>query len=46
MIENQSFPDPMSLDHRADLATVLSAWHGTTVRLEQTHEALRTEVCG
>lgn len=45
MSEQQSFPDPMSLDHRADLATVLSAWHGATVRLEQTHEALRMEVC-
>lgn len=28
----------------ADLETVLTAWHGATVRLEQTHEALREEV--
>jgi len=33
-----------SLDGNADLATVLAAWHNATVRLEQTHEALRTEV--
>ncbi len=39
-----SFPDPMALDHTADLQTVLAAWHGATVRLEQTHEALRAEV--
>ena len=29
----------------ADLETVLAAWHAATVRLEQTHEALREEVC-
>lgn len=28
----------------ADLQAVLAAWHGATVRLEQTHEALRSEV--
>jgi signal transduction histidine kinase len=28
----------------ADLHTVLAAWHGATVRLEQTHETLRAEV--
>jgi len=39
------FPDPMSLDDRAELTTVLAAWHGATLRLEQTHEALRAEVC-
>lgn len=38
------FPDPMTLDHTADLQTVLAAWHGATLRLEQTHEALRAEV--
>ena len=27
-----------------DLETVLAAWHGATVRLEQTHSALREEV--
>jgi signal transduction histidine kinase len=36
--------DPMLLDETADLQTVLAAWHGATVRLEQTHEALREEV--
>lgn len=30
---------------RADLEAVLAAWHTATVRLEQTHEALRMEVC-
>ena len=33
------------LDGRADLEAVLTAWHAATVRLEQTHEALRDEVC-
>ena len=33
--------DPMLLDDSADLETVLAAWHAATVRLEQTHEALR-----
>ena len=32
------------LDEKADLQTVLAAWHGATVRLEQTHESLRREV--
>lgn len=32
------------LDAGADLETVLAAWHGATLRLEQTHEALRAEV--
>ena len=32
------------LDASADLETVLAAWHDATVRLEQTHEALRSEV--
>ena len=40
--ENAS--DPMLLDDRADLQTVLTAWHTATLRLEQTHEALREEV--
>lgn len=44
MNQPRIFPDPMSLDRRADLETVLEAWHGATVRLEQTHEALRSEV--
>jgi signal transduction histidine kinase len=36
--------EPAPLDATADLETVLSAWHDATVRLEQTHEALRSEV--
>ncbi len=36
--------EPLALDGSADLQTVLEAWHGATVRLEQTHEALRSEV--
>jgi signal transduction histidine kinase len=38
------FPDPLAIDHTADLQTVLEAWHGATIKLEQTHEALRAEV--
>ena len=30
---------------RADLETVINAWNDATLRLEQTHEALREEVC-
>jgi signal transduction histidine kinase len=33
-----------TLDATADLETVLTAWHDATVRLEHTHEALRSEV--
>ncbi len=36
--------DALRLDASADLQTVLAAWHGATLRLEQTHEALRAEV--
>lgn len=36
--------DTNLLDAGADLETVLAAWHGATLRLEQTHEALRAEV--
>ncbi len=36
--------DPIALDGSADLQTVLAAWHGATLRLEQTHKALRGEV--
>lgn len=32
------------LNPESDLETVLAAWHGATLRLEQTHEALRCEV--
>jgi len=34
----------MSHEQRGDLETILEAWHDATVRLEQTHEALRSEV--
>jgi signal transduction histidine kinase len=33
-----------AVDANADLETVLAAWHDATVRLEHTHEALRSEV--
>jgi len=36
--------DPASLDASADLQTILAAWHTATLRLEQTHNALRDEV--
>lgn len=36
--------DLPQLDQRADLETVLSAWHAATLRLEKTHEALQSEV--
>src|ERR1700678_2612085 len=45
MVQANDFPDPMALDSSADLQTVLAAWHGATLRLEQTHSALRAEVC-
>src|ERR1700749_366181 len=45
MNSTTQYPDPMTLDSRADLEQVLAAWHGATLRLEQTHEALRAEVC-
>ena len=44
MTRSLTLVDPISLDASADLETVLAAWHGATVRLEQTHEALRAEV--
>ncbi len=37
-------PEPAKLDPNADLETVLAAWQEATLRLEQTHEALRAEV--
>ena len=37
-------PQPVSLESSTDLETVLAAWQNATVRLEQTHEALRAEV--
>lgn len=36
--------DDRSLHSNADLETVLAAWHEATVRLEQTHEVLQSEV--
>jgi signal transduction histidine kinase len=36
--------DPTTLDAGADLQTILAAWHTATLRLEQTHNALREEV--
>jgi signal transduction histidine kinase len=36
--------EPEQLDATADLQTVLAAWHNATLRLEQTHDALRQEV--
>jgi signal transduction histidine kinase len=36
--------DPTTLDASADLQTILAAWHTATLRLEQTHDALRDEV--
>jgi signal transduction histidine kinase len=44
MPRSLTLTDPISLDASADLETVLAAWHGATIRLEQTHEALRGEV--
>ena len=34
----------ISVESSTDLETVLAAWHTATIRLEQTHEALRSEV--
>src|SRR5208283_6158459 len=36
--------EPAGLDASADLQTILAAWHTATLRLEQTHDALRDEV--
>ena len=36
--------DPANLDSSADLQIILAAWHTATLRLEQTHDALRDEV--
>jgi signal transduction histidine kinase len=36
--------DPSLLDRSASLETVLAAWHTATLRLQETHEALRGEV--
>ncbi len=44
MTEDRMLAEALKLDTSADLQTVLAAWHGATVRLERTHEALRAEV--
>ena len=44
MSEDRIVPEPLPVDGNADLEAVLAAWHTATVRLEQTHEALRAEV--
>ncbi len=44
MSEETVLAGPRPLDSSADLETVLAAWHTATLRLEQTHEALREEV--
>jgi len=44
MSEDHVLPEPLTLEGSADLETVLAAWQEATVRLEQTHEALRGEV--
>jgi signal transduction histidine kinase len=44
MSEETVLACPLPLDASADLETVLTAWHTATLRLEQTHEALRAEV--
>jgi signal transduction histidine kinase len=44
MNKSVSSVDPTSLDASADLQTILAAWHTATLRLEQTHDALRSEV--
>jgi signal transduction histidine kinase len=44
MSEETVLAGTLPLDSNADLETVLTAWHTATLRLEQTHEALRAEV--
>jgi signal transduction histidine kinase len=44
MNENENFPTSITPDGAADLTTVLAAWNTATVRLQETHEALRSEV--
>ncbi len=44
MSEEPVLPENLTLDGSTDLETVLAAWHTATLRLEQTHEALRAEV--
>ena len=44
MIEHEEEPNIIPLERAADLKAVLAAWSTATVRLQQTHEALRAEV--
>jgi signal transduction histidine kinase len=45
MTPETSLAADANLGADSDLETVLAAWHDATLRLEQTHEALRAEVC-
>ena len=42
--DHENLLDSITPDGTADLKTVLAAWNTATVRLQQTHEALRSEV--
>ncbi len=44
MLESEILPFPSGRGQASDLQTVLAAWQGATVRLEQTHAALSAEV--
>jgi signal transduction histidine kinase len=44
MNENEDFLASITPGGAADLTTVLAAWNTATVRLQETHEALRSEV--
>src|SRR5271170_1108698 len=44
MNEYDDFPASTNPDGAADLTMVLAAWNTATVRLQETHEALRSEV--
>ena len=44
MKQNSQNANGAPLDRESDLQTILEAWHGATLRLEQTHEALQGEV--
>lgn len=42
--ENDDLPLSIAPDGAADLKAVLAAWNSATVRLQETHECLRSEV--
>jgi signal transduction histidine kinase len=44
MNDNEDYPVSITPGVAADLTTVLAAWNTATVRLQETHEALRSEV--